>query len=340
MRRLFDAAGMDPSGGLVVTGRANHGYLLSSKVFVRDEANGRSYRFRPGLRSVWLRQVTIRNGPFSLFLVPDEPSVRAAAGAAGAIVDESTRQSTNSWGLRGPEPDPKAPIRGIVLGDSFMQGMFVGDDDSPPVCLERALCDKWKARVSILNTGHVGYAPEQYLASLLEFGPRFRPDFVVASVCPNDFGDGNEVLAGGGDDWDEACFNLNEIAQWCRAKNIPFVLVPVPTDPQLLGTRRDGRYPGRISDRFQAVPASYLNPFDEFLNEHLRLEPERRRLGLPSGQSALYNLQVADNHFSPVGSALWARLVADRLDLMVLDRRASASRRPGIGPQSAASAGP
>ena len=30
---------------------------------------------------------------------------------------ETSRQTTNSWGLRGPEPDRNAPLRGIVLGD-------------------------------------------------------------------------------------------------------------------------------------------------------------------------------------------------------------------------------
>ena len=39
------------------------------------------------------------------------------------IVDGST-QTTNSWGLRGPEPDMRAAWRGIVLGDSYMQGLL------------------------------------------------------------------------------------------------------------------------------------------------------------------------------------------------------------------------
>ena len=58
------------------------------------------------------RQVTLHGGPFGLFLVRDTPEVRAAAAGAGAIVDEPSAQTTNSWGLRGPEPDPKAQARG------------------------------------------------------------------------------------------------------------------------------------------------------------------------------------------------------------------------------------
>ena len=72
---------------------------LRVQVFA-PEANGRSYRLRPKLRSVWLRQVTLHGGPFGLFLVRDTSEIRAAAAAAGALVDEPSRQSTNSWGLR------------------------------------------------------------------------------------------------------------------------------------------------------------------------------------------------------------------------------------------------
>ena len=44
-----------------------------------------------------------------------------------------------------------------------------------------------KIKVSILNTGHLGYSPEQYYYSLVEYGDRFRPHFVVVSVFGNDF---------------------------------------------------------------------------------------------------------------------------------------------------------
>ena len=70
------------------------------------------------------------------FLVPDGPGLAEAIKGTAAIPVVESRQTTNSWGLRGPEPDLDAPVRGIVLGDSFMQGMFIGDDDTPPECLQ------------------------------------------------------------------------------------------------------------------------------------------------------------------------------------------------------------
>ena len=217
VRELFQVAGMDPEHALIRYGRADQAFVISPQVFELDE-HGRSYRFRPNTRSIWLRQITIRGGPFAMFQVLDTPDHRAAAARAGAIVDEGSVQNTNSWGLRGAEPDASAAVRGIVLGDSFMQGMFNGDGDTPPLDLERYLQAAWRVPVSILNTGHIGYSPEQYYYALREYGDLFRPQFVVVSVCPNDFGDGPAVLLGKGDWYKEAEYWLDEIRMWCNSR--------------------------------------------------------------------------------------------------------------------------
>jgi hypothetical protein len=316
MQRLFRATGMDPDHGLITSGRVTNAFLLSPQVFSPD-SKGRSYRLRPNLRSVWLRQVTLRGGPFGLFLVADTPEVRAAAVEAEAIVDEPSTQTTNSWGLRGPEPNPDAQARGIVLGDSFMQGMFNGDNDTPPLRLENALSETWRMPVSILNTGHIGYAPEQYYYTLEEYGERFHPHFVVVSVCPNDFGNESDVMAGRGDDWDEAKYWLGEISQWCRSHMIPCLLVSVPCEVQIVQLRKDGHYPAPVCDLFQGNGTRYCDPLDQFIDEHLRLVREALQRGETYIASPLYNDPIADNHFSPTGAVLWARVVARRLDLLM-----------------------
>lgn len=316
MRRLFDVAGMDPAHALIGLGRADNGFLLSSLVFEPAD-DGRNYRLKPKTASVWLRQVTLIDGPFGLFLVPDTPEMRQAAAAAGAIVDETSRQTTNSWGLRGPEPDPDAEVRGIVLGDSFMQGMFNDDEHTPPLDLQRTLAAKWGRPVSVLNTGHIGYAPEQYFRALEAYGDRFKPQFVVVSVCPNDFGDGDAVMSGAGEDWDEATYWIEEILRWCRARQVTSLLVIMPVDRQILGSRKEGKYFGRISDLFPGSGASYLYPFETFLDEHLRLAREGAKVGQIRGKCLLFNGHIDDNHLSPLGSALWAELTARRLDLLL-----------------------
>lgn len=130
MRSLFDATAMSPGIGVVGAGRADDAFVLSSDVYAQD-GRGRSFRLLPDTRSVWLRGVTARGAPLGFFLVRDSPEVRSAAARASATFEEHSVQTTNSWGLRGPEPDVNAPARCLVLGDSFMQGMFIGDDDTP-----------------------------------------------------------------------------------------------------------------------------------------------------------------------------------------------------------------
>ncbi len=324
MRELFRVAGMDPDHGLIRYGRGDQAFLISPQVFELDTA-GRSYRMRPNVRSVWLRQITLNNGPFGMFQVLDDLAHRQAAAQAGAIVDEGSAQVTNSWGLRGPEPNPAADVRGIVLGDSFMQGMFNGDGDTPPIQLERALAEAWNVPVSILNTGCIGYSPEQYYYSLKAFGDRFQPKFVVVSVCPNDFGDGWPVLMGQGDWWHEAEYWLDQILTWCRARRVECVLVPVPTYVQIENGFHEIYYPGMVREIFHSHPSRYCDPFNEFLDESLREGRLAAQRGLPSTRSALYNRPIDDDHFSPRGAALWARVVGRRLALL-LDPPARASK--------------
>jgi hypothetical protein len=333
VRRLFQVAGVDPAHGLIVSGRSTDGFLLSPEVFAPDP-NGRSYRMLPGVRAVWLRQITVRGGPLVHFLVRDTPAVRSAAAAVGAVVEESSAQSTNSWGLRGPEPDPAATARVLVLGDSFMHGMFVGDADAPPLRLQHALAELWGRDVSVLNTGHIGYAPEQYYASLKEYGDRFRPHFVVISVCPNDFGNSEEIVSGQGPDWDEARYWLGEIVLWCRGRAVPYLLVPVPEDTQVLAVRKSGRYQGRVCDLFPGSPGLYCDPLDRFIDEHLRLRREAARRGAPPPPSPLYNHEIGDGHFSPLGAELWARVVARRIDLLLGEPPGSRPTAPKHPPDS------
>ncbi len=319
MRSLFRVAEMDPDHGLIRYGRGDQAFLISSQVFELDE-HGRSYRFRPNTRSVWLRQVTLHDGPFGLFQVLDTPQHREAAERAGAVVDEGSVQTTNSWGLRGPEPDPEAPVRGVVLGDSFMQAMFNRDDETPSIYLAKHLESAFKQRVSIANTGHIGYSPEQYYYSLVEYGDRIKPQFVVISVCPNDFGDGMPVLAGKGDWFDEAAYWIEQIQAWCRSHNVLYVLVPVPTFTHIETVRKDGFYPGQVSNIFRATPARYCDPLNEFIDEHLRLKRQAMAAGGDLTRSTLYNRHIDDDHFSPRGADLWAEIVARRLVLLLETR--------------------
>jgi hypothetical protein len=314
-QRLMRFAGLDPEHGLLRWGNFDRPLLLPSKVFEADDT-GRSYRLRPCVPAVWLRNLTLRSGVLMFFLVPDEPGLaEAMKGTSGVRVDAS-RQTTNSWGLRGPEPDRDAPVRGIVLGDSYMQGMFIGDDETPPECLRRSLERRLKSKVSILNTGHIGYSSEQYYYSLIAFVGRFHPQFVVVSVFANDFGDIFDVVKGHGD-WDEANYWFEKIADYCRSEGLVQLFVAAPYEEQLFGRRKTGFYPGKFVNGVDLNGTQFLNPAEDFINAHLELFNEGVSHGKRPYACQLFNAQIRDGHFSPLGSEVWAESVCRRLVLLL-----------------------
>jgi hypothetical protein len=320
-QRLMRYAGLDPEHGLLRWGNYDRTLLLPSTVFEADD-NGRSYRFRPCTDSIWLRQITIQSGVLMFFQVKDGPQLAEAIRGTEAIPVLESRQSTNSWGLRGPEPELDAPLRGIVLGDSFMQGMFIGDDVTPPECLRHELENHLKIRVSILNTGHLGYSPEQYYYSLVEYADRFRPHFVVVSVFGNDFaGEIGDVVTLGKGDWDEGKYWLDKTISLCLARGWTYLIVPVPYEPVLLGRRKAGYYPGTISTILGTNALNFLDPSDGLLDDFLELAVEGERSGKRPYGCPLFNVHIGDGHFSALGSQSWARTVGRRLELLLESTR-------------------
>lgn len=324
VRRLMDYAGMGPSNALLRWGNIDRILLIPSTIFAPDD-HGRSYRLLPGKRAVWVRNISLKEGVLAFFLVPDGPGLNEAVGGSGGVIVPGSTQTTNSWGCRGPEPDLNATLRGIVIGDSFMQGLFVADDQAPPAQLERLLGERLKTRVSILNTGHLGYSPEQYFHTLREYIGRFRPQFVVVSVFANDFGDIPEVVERGKGDWEESKYWLDQLFQLCRSHNAAVITVPIPTERQVTGRRHAGFYPGRYSTIASVTSIEYFDPTEDFVNENLPRMAELMRRKEFVGHSPLFNGHIADGHFSPIGSEVWARAVTRRL-AAILERRRDQKR--------------
>jgi len=325
MQRLLRFAGLDPDHALVRWGNFNRTVLLPATVFEIDDT-GRSYRFRPNLRSIWVRNFPVRGQVKAYFQVPDAPGLAEALAGTGAQVVDGSIQTTNSWGLRGPEPDLTARWRGIILGDSYMQGLFVGDDQTPAQCLKRYLKARLHAPVEILNTGHLGYSPDQYYVTLLEYARRFPPNFVVVSIFANDFGgDVEEVLQGRGD-WAEGAYWLGQIRQFCSSHGALCLFVPAPWVDQLEGPQLAGFYPGMISNVLESNGVEYLDPISDFVDAHLASSLKRDGTGATPIGSSLFNRRIGDGHFSPEGCELWAAVVGRRLELMIDGRQAAENR--------------
>ncbi len=309
MAEFLRVAGMESDSAVVRWGNFDWTLALSSAVFEADDA-GRSYRLRPLTRSVWLIGLTV-NGVQAMFEIPETPEARRLGEAVGGRVVPESVQTTNSWGCRGPEPDPNAALRGIVLGDSNMQGLLVGDDQTPPVRLEARLRSELGRTVSVLNTGVLGYSPEQYYYSLLAFQERFHPQFVIISLCANDFGAMDRP-----ENWTETEYWLDKIAQYCRTRKILFLAVPLTQEDSMTGRRNDSVYPAQISRIFDGSGQQYLDPIEEFTTTHLSLKAEAVREGRPFPYSPLFNRRHSDHHLSPLGCDLWAKIVARRLRLI------------------------
>ena len=296
-QRLLEFAGLDPDHALVRWGNFDRTVLLPSTIFEADDS-GRSYRFRPNVRSIWVRNFPMRGPVKAYFQALDSPELAGLVEGTGAVIVDGSVQTTNSWGLRGSEPDSTARWRGIVLGDSYMQGLFVDDRQTPAECLKRELKSRLSASVEILNTGHLGYSTEQYYFTLLEYAGRFPPHFVVISIFANDFGGNVEEVLQGRGDWQEGCYWLARIRAFCAARQLICLFVPAPWVNQLEGPQLSGFYPGMISNTLEATGTEYLDPITEFVDANLAATIKAERQGKPATASPLFNGRIGDGHFS------------------------------------------
>ena len=337
MQHLFEVAGMSPQPGanqvLIRPGNINWGLILSSSVY--EPHPSLSFRFRPNTRSIFLRNVILAEGLTAIAHLPDSPEVLDAVERLNLTVNIARNergdiavQTTNSLGLRGPEPDPSAEIQVLVIGDSYMQGFLIDDEDTPARCLERYLEETLETSVSVCNASNQGWGPKEYAAAMQEFCGK-DVDLVIVSVCPNDFGDGFLVINGRGDDWVRAEYYLRQIQRKCFVTNLPLICCPVPGEKQLR-SRLDGHYPARVATMMHMPSENYCYPIEAFTDVELRWRRDHVATTYPPLHSPLYNGEWGDGHFSPFGSRVWASAVGERAAL-VLQNRAKGDGRTESG---------
>jgi lysophospholipase L1-like esterase len=99
----------------------------------------------------------------------------------------------NSHGLRGadfPLAKPPGVKRILVLGDSFVFGYLLPEDESMPSILQRLLDERrGRGRVQVINAGVPGYALTNERAYLEGRGLAFAPDLVVVASSTGDVAD-------------------------------------------------------------------------------------------------------------------------------------------------------
>jgi len=100
----------------------------------------------------------------------------------------STRVSFNSLGLRGPEPAEEKPpgtTRILFLGDSFVEGKQVSDEEVLTTVMER-LAGRAGHRVEVINAGVAGYGTGEEVQLWRAIGGLLKPDIVLLGFYPND----------------------------------------------------------------------------------------------------------------------------------------------------------
>jgi len=103
-------------------------------------------------------------------------------GYRGEFMDRPV--TINRLGLRGPELRAPRPARRILcLGDSITFGYGVGDDETYPAALGRALAAQG---VEVVNGGVTGYTSHQVRRLVGRLATALRPEVIVVCIGWND----------------------------------------------------------------------------------------------------------------------------------------------------------
>lgn len=99
----------------------------------------------------------------------------------GARVGEN-KGPVNSIGMRGPEADPTAPDRLLMIGDSVLYGLNLPESDGMAARVRKEIGTRW----SVMNAGVVGYSTWQERRYLERLDPIVNPTAVAVVYCTND----------------------------------------------------------------------------------------------------------------------------------------------------------
>ncbi len=111
--------------------------------------------------------------------------------------------------------------------------------------------------------------------------------------------------------------NTQKIVDFCRARRLPYLIVPAPFVTNILRKRNSGYYPGTLANILDIESLRYLYPIEDFADAQLKLVNKARQEGRALRTCPLFNTATSDNHFSAAGSEVWAESVGRRLILLL-----------------------
>lgn len=128
--------------------------------------------------------------PHELYRTSADPELRYELIPGARVTTEpGVEVAINAAGFRGALPSPQPPAgveRVVVLGDSETLGVKLGERDTLPAQLERALGARHGGAWEVLNLGVEGYDTRQETRLFETRGAALRPSVVVLYFVSND----------------------------------------------------------------------------------------------------------------------------------------------------------
>ena len=135
--------------------------------------------YRPPINFHNLEIGLIRDTPTGRRLTPNLELLATSPYSAA----KSFAIKTNSFGIRGPEPDPMHSRKRILfLGDSVTWSNYLAESETFPIILQTEFYDQ----IEVINAAIGATGVDNYLAILKEVGPQLRPDLIIVGIYLND----------------------------------------------------------------------------------------------------------------------------------------------------------
>ena len=226
------------------------------------------------------------------------------ANYAGIVrVDKQTafHVSHNARGLRDkdhPYEKPAGKKRILALGDSFVWGFGVGQDELFTEIIERD-----NPGIEVVNMGVSGYGTDQEFLAYNEEGYKYNPDLVVLAFYANDF---NEIATSLSYGYPKPCATIDD-------GNLTFWNVPVPrtaeTERKMYGN------PVTLFGRLKKFLRRHTHTYP-FIVGRLNSSPAFRRVIVASGLGEEYgrglqNMEMMQHRDEKKITSLLERLLHD-----------------------------
>jgi lysophospholipase L1-like esterase len=299
LRRLARTlAAQDPRADLFATlWDVDTGVLLSRHLYRSVMMDGvAKYMYKPSLKKLGFR--TRAAGLRWNMETEDTPAIRTAL--ADLDTPFIVTASYDELGFRNGDPNPASgcTARALFLGDSFTDGLWVGDTDTFVNLYGRLVRERSGVTLCPVNAGVNGYGPFEE-AYVLEhyFEQAGRPAFVFVMFFANDVdADYDSVIKGTiadrGRRWRDSLGQIARIKRFVSSQGATLVLAAIPPAEQVFAHSSREHYQDVLRAFSEREGIQFVNLIDS--------------LSSPAAHAFFWDW---DPHFTPLGH----RVVAEAL---------------------------